>query len=518
MTIFLNGTIHTMDPARPRVEAVACADGRVSALGGSAELRALAGAGAEIVDLGGRVALPGLIDAHLHLLSLGEALGRINLDGERSLAACVQRVVAAQTEGAGWIRGRGWNQNDWVERRWPTRQDLAAITRRPVALNSKDGHLLWVNDVALAAAGITRETPDPAGGEIARDERGEPTGVLKEHATDLVYSVIPEPSDVQIEAALERACEHLLALGLTGAGNFEGPRVLRALGRLRARGRLRLRVTQHIAFDALDAAIAAGLFSGLGDEWLRVGALKLFADGTLGSQTAAMLEPFEGSPDNRGIVTLPYEQIYEAAARAAGAGIATAIHAIGDGANRAALRALSSQPRVAGMPHRIEHAQLLHPDDVGAFARHGIVASMQPIHAIGDRDTADQYWGARCATAYAWRALQQTGATLAFGSDAPVESADPLAGLFAAVARRGRHDGREAWRPEQALSLHEAVAAYTLGAAAASGEKDAKGMLAAGRLADLVVLSGDPFAGLDTLEQTQVVATVVGGRVVAGAL
>lgn len=519
MTVYLNGVIHTLDRANPRVDAIACAHGRVVACGRSDELRPLAGSPAEIVDLGGRTAIPGLIDAHIHVLGLGLALGQVDLASATTLAECVQRVAARAGETAPGrpLVGRGWNQNDWAEARWPARQDLDAVVGdRPVALNSKDGHLLWVNSAALRLAGITRETPDPAGGEIARDEHGEPTGVLKENATRAVDAALPPPSDDEIDAALCRATQHALALGLTGLGNFEGPEVLRAFGRLHERGELRLRVTQHIAHASLDAALAAGLYSGLGDEWVRIGSLKLFADGTLGSQTAAMLDPFEGSARNRGIATLSCNEMRDAASRAACGGIATAIHAIGDRANRDALCALAAAPRVPGIPHRIEHAQLLHSDDLGLFAAHGIAASMQPIHAVGDRDTADRYWGARAATAYAWRTLQESGALVAFGSDAPVETCDPLDGLFAAVARHGRGDGRAAWRPEQALTLEDALRAYTLGAAAASGEERLKGSLAEGKVADMVVLSTDIFAGPEALEEARVVGAIVGGDIAAG--
>lgn len=500
---------------------MACAHGRVVALGRSDELRPLAASPAEVVDLGGRTAVPGLIDAHIHFLGLGLSLGQVNLGGAPSLAECLRRVAdhARRSEPGHWTVGRGWNQNEWAEARWPTRGDLDAVVGdRPIALNSKDGHLLWVNSAALRAAGISHETPDPPGGAIARDTHGEPTGVLKENATRLVYDMLPPPGEDETDAALMRAMDHALPLGLTGIGNFEGPEVLRAWGHLRGRGQLRLRVTQHIAHAALDHALGAGLFTGLGDDWLRVGALKLFVDGTLGSQTAAMLEPFEGSRDTLGIATLSYDEMREAASRAASGGIATAIHAIGDRANRDALRALAAVPRVPGAPHRVEHAQLLHPDDMDSFARHGIVASMQPIHAIGDRDTADRYWGARCAGAYAWRTLRERGAVLAFGSDAPVESCDPLAGLHAAVARHGRDDGRSPWYPNLALSLQDALWAYTVGAATATGEQQTKSSLAPSMVADMVVLSEDIFAGPEALERARVACTIVGGAIMAGGL
>ena len=239
MTVFLNGVIYTLDPAQPRVEAVACERGRIVATGRSDELRAVATAPREVVDLGGRAVVPGLIDAHIHFLGLGLALGQVDLNGAATLAECVQRVAdrARETPAGGPLIGRGWNQNDWTEGRWPRRGDLDAVTgERPVALSSKDGHLLWVNTAALRLAGITRETPDPAGGEIVRNEHGEPAGVLKENATRAVDAALPPPTDEEIDAALQRAAEHALALGLTGIGNFEGREALRAFGRCAAAG------------------------------------------------------------------------------------------------------------------------------------------------------------------------------------------------------------------------------------------------------------------------------------------
>ena len=519
VTVYLNGVVHTLDPARPRVEAVACTAGRVVAIGRVDEVRLLARAPRDVIDLGGRVVVPGLIDAHVHLMGLGLALGRVDLAGLPSLTACVERVAgyaSALPLGRPLI-GRGWNQNDWHEGRWPARADLDAVTGdRLVALSSKDGHLLWVNTATLRAAGVARGAADPPGGEIARDADGEPTGVLKENATRAVYDILPPPTENEMEAALTRAMAHARGLGLTGVGTFEDAMVYRALGRLRERGQLSLRVASHIAHAELDDALAEGRVTGQGDEWLRTGSLKLFADGTLGSQTAAMLEPYEGT-NNRGIATLSEEEMRDAAARAAAGGIATTIHAIGDRANRAALRALAAIPRVAAAPHRVEHAQALNADDLPQFAAHGIVASMQPIHLVDDRDTAMRYWGPRrCATAYAWRSLQESGATLAFGSDAPIETCDPLAGLYTAVARHGRGDGRAPWYPELAVPVADAVRAYTLGAARATGEETSKGSLAPGKLADLVVLSDDIFAGPEALERARVACVVIGGAIVAG--
>jgi len=534
MKIYLNGTIHTLDPAQPRVEALACDDGRVVALGRSDELRPLARSVAEVVDLQGHAAVPGFIDAHIHLLNLGLSLSYVDLEGAVSLRECLERVaryLAAPPGGAlsvhgGWIVGRGWNRNDWLGRRedrapadrWPGRDDLDAVTGdRPTVLASHDGHLAWANSAALRAAGITRETPDPPGGELVRNVHGEPAGVLKENATQPLYAVLPAPDPDALEAALLRAMAHALRLGVTGVGTFERLEVYRACQRLRARGRLGLRVVAHVALAELDQALDTGIRSGQGDVWLRHGSLKLFADGTLGSLTAAMIQPFAGT-DTRGIATLSAEQMGLLAKRAANSGIATAIHAIGDRANRAALDALDAAPRVPAMPHRVEHVQLLHPDDLPRFSRHGIVASMQPIHMVGDRDTAARLWGDRCATAYAWRPLWESGAMLAFGSDAPIESCDPLLGLYAAVARHGRDDGRASWYPALALTVEQGLWAYTVGAATATGEEDAKGSLAVGHVADLAVLSHNVIASPEELEAARVVCTIVGGEIVGGGL
>lgn len=520
LTAYVNGRVYTLDPALPVAEALACHAGRIVAVGSTEQMRDLGAFPSRVIDLGGRAVVPGFTDAHIHALGLGLSLGQLELSACSSLAQCLERVRerARGLPPGRWLLGRGWNQNGWPEARWPTRQDLDAVcAENPVALQSKDGHLLWVNSLALSTAGVGLHSPDPDGGEIVRDSSGWPSGLLKENATEAVHKAIPEPTASEIDEALMRMMDHALRLGVTGIGNFEGPEVLRAFGRLRASGRLRLRVTQHIAHAFLDQAIDSGLTSGLGDEWLRVGSLKLFADGTLGSQTAWMIEPFDGSSNNRGIAVLTAERMREAARRAEAAGIATAIHAIGDRANREALGALAAAPAVAAMPHRIEHAQLVHPDDLLQFARHGIVASMQPIHAVGDRDTADRYWGERCATAYAWRSLLESGAILAFGSDAPVESCDPLSGLYAATARHGIGDGREPWRPEQALSVQAALHAYTVGSAQATGESAIKGTLAPGKVADFVVLSDDIVAGgAEAIARTRVIKTVVAGEVAVG--
>jgi predicted amidohydrolase YtcJ len=527
--LLFNATIYTMDDQNPQAEAVALRDGRIVAVGRADEVREAAGPRAESIDLEGRAVVPGFIDAHVHLLDYALTLERVNLEGVDSLAQAValvrQRIVSA--EPGAWIRGRGWDHNLWGGS-FPHKEDLDGIApRNPVALTRKDGHLVWCNSLALQAAGIGPQTPDPPGGRIQRGADGEPTGILMETARELVYAAIPAPPAQQRLEALRRAFPIAHSLGLTGAhemGYLEGGEPLSDYQELLARGELGLRVCATIPRKQVNEALALGLHTGFGDEWLRIGGVKIFMDGTLGSQTADMLADFEGQPGNRGVVVTSAAEIREFVRRASGAGLACTVHCIGDAAVRKALDAIAfchpqsfdyAQDRSA-IRHRIEHAQLVHPDDIPRFARLGVIASMQPIHATSDLEIADRYWGARCRAAYAWRSLLDADARLCFGSDCPIETLSPLAGIHAAVTRQ-RADGtpEDGWYPEQRLTVAEAVQAYTLGAAYASGEESSKGSITVGKLADLVVLSRDIFAiPPQEILETEVVATVLHGKVV----
>jgi len=422
----------------------------------------------------------------------------------------------------GWVRGRGWNPHRW-EGREPTRQLLdAALGDRPVALQSHDMHSLWVSSAALQAAGITAGTLDPEGGRIVRDARGEPTGLLLERAGELVTGVIPEPSEDDVVAAVRAAQGVLHALGLTGVHSFPGialpwpePRVV--LARLHREGDLRLRVLQHIRQELLETAITLGARSGAGGAWIRTGAVKLFLDGALGSRTAWLREPYVGS-SSTGVSTLPEPEFRALVLRAAGAGIATAVHAIGDAAVALALDVLAD-PRAGGplLPHRIEHLQCCPPERLGDAARAGIVCSVQPVHLITDWRAADRHWGPqRASHSYAFAGLAGTGAVLAFGSDAPVEPIDPRLGLFAAVQRQDL-EGEPAggWYPEQRLDRRAALSGYTAGPAIAAGTTGETGVLAPGAFGDLVAWDRDPLtcAPRELLEM-RAVATVVAGDIV----
>ncbi|MCL7452809.1 MAG: amidohydrolase [Anaerolineae bacterium] len=522
--LLYNGRVYTMDPGQPSGQAVAMTGNRILAVGSDAELRPLLRPGAPAVDLGGRAVIPGLIDAHVHFgsFSIGTYQNRVDLDNVPTKAEALARVAqaAAAKQAGAWIQGAGWNKNLWPGAGFPTASDLDAIAPdHPVALQDKSHHATWVNSRALEVAGISANTPDPPGGQIVRDEQGEPTGMLLETAADQVFEAIPEPDVQMAVAALRQGIAHAQRLGLTGVHDPGHAIVLSALQMLRAEGELGLRALVHIPSGDLGAAVDLGLCSGFGDDVLRIGGVKLFADGALGPQTAHMLAPYEGELDNVGIPTHTQEELFDLVRQAHQVGLSVAVHAIGDAANRAVLDAIERSPCPAGspLPDRIEHVQILHPDDVPRLSKLGVVASMQPIHATSDMDMAERYWGRRCELAYAWRSVWDSGATLAFGSDCPVETLDPLAGIHAAVTRR-RADGSpgpEGWIPSQRLTVEQAVHAYTLGAAGASAEADMKGSLVSGKLADLVVLSRDIFR-IEPMEilDARVKMTVFDGRIV----
>jgi predicted amidohydrolase YtcJ len=527
--LLYNGHVYTMDAAHPRARALAIAGNRILAVGDEAELRPLLSRSARAVDLAGHVAIPGLIDAHVHFgwYSWAICQGQVDLDNVPTKAEAVARVaVQAQEVPAGrWIRGAGWNKNIWPDPSFPTAADLDAVVRdHPVALEDKSHHATWVNSRAMELAGITAASEAPSGGEIVRDERGEPTGILLETAAQLIHDCIPDPDVDRMVEALRQGIAEAHRLGLTGIHDPGHATVLSALQVLQERGDLGLRAVVHIPVDGLDAALKLGLRSGLGDEYLRIGGIKLFADGALGPQSAYMLAPYEDTTDNTGIPTLTSKELRDLVCRARAGGLSIAAHAIGDAANRSVLDAVEyTQAEVPdlehrpGLPDRIEHLQLLHPDDLPRLARLGVVASMQPIHATSDMEMAERHWGRRCDLAYAWRSVLDSGAQLAFGSDCPVETLDPLPGIHAAVTRR-RLDGSpgpDGWIPAQRLTVTEAVHAYTLGAAHAAGEAHLKGSLSPGKLADVTVLSRDIFA-IEPMEilDARVSMTVFDGRIV----
>ncbi len=518
--LLLNGKIYTMDKTLPRTQAVAIEGNRILTVGSNEEVRAQArGGGWERLDLEGQTVVPGLIDCHVHFLDFALGLKRLDFKGVDSLEGALElvRERARKSKPGEWITGFGWDHHLWLGG-FPRKEDLdRVVPENPVALTRKDGHLLWVNSLALERAGIDERTPDPPGGEVERDGQGT-TGILKERALKLVEEILPQPSPQTRQEALREAINKAQQFGLTGIHDCEGSEALADFQTFLAQGELGLRVYMMIPQESLEKVITLGLKTGFGNDYLRLGHLKLFADGSLGSQTAQMLEPFYGQPDNFGIPVLSQDELQDIVGRASEAEIACAVHAIGDAANRKVLDIFAQlRPKVRGeLRHRIEHAQLLHPDDIPRFKQLGIIASMQPIHATSDMVMADRYWGERARYSYPWRSLLDSGARLAFGSDCPVESLDPLLGIHAAVARQrvsGEPEG--GWYPQERITVAGAVHAYTLGAAYASGEEGAKGSIFPGKLADLVVLSRDIFEiPPGEILETEVVSTIFDGRIV----
>jgi predicted amidohydrolase YtcJ len=529
--LLANGKIYTMDGTLPRAQAVALRGEQILAVGTDEEVRRLAqGTDWQEVDLRGRTVLPGFTDCHLHLLACALKASTLSLDEHLSLEDVLARVREyVQSAGAGaWIRGQGWSDNTWPSGSVARGQLLDGVApEHPVVLSKKDGHVIWVNSEALRRAGVDENTPEPPGGVIETDsETGQLTGIFKEGAMHLVCDAIPTPSAEERQAALRRSVVEAQALGLTsvhdcGEWQSVNDRSLSDYQEMIGRGDLGVRVFMMISRDKLDDAIKVGLRSGFGNRHLRVGNVKLFCDGTLGSQTAEMLEPFEGQPDNKGVAAITQRELEDTVRRASSAGIACSVHAIGDRANRRVLDAFEKVRRAGLGPelrHRIEHVQLLHADDVPRFNELQVIASMQPIHATQDMDLADRHWGGRAQLSYAWRSLLETGARLAFGSDAPVDSMDPLVGIHAAVTRQRANGQPEGgWYPEQRLTVAEAVHAYTLGAAYSCGAEREKGSITAGKLADLIVLSEDVFElPPQDILGARVVATVFDGQIVYG--
>lgn len=508
--------IHPLGGAAP-VQALLVRNGRVRATGSESGVRPLAGPGCRTLRLSGATVTPGLTDAHVHLTAW--ALGRrlVQLHGSASAVEAAERVRARTAAGGdGWIVGGGWNANLWGG--FPTREPLDAVApHRPVVLHSQDLHAAWVNSVVLNRAGIGTATPDPEGGRIVRDAAGRPTGILLEAARELLAPHLPTPGAAATQDALADAQEALHQWGITGVHSVE-PSGLSDFQRLLERGRLRLRVVQSVPLANLEAAAAVGVRSGFGGEWLRVGGVKMFLDGALGSRTALLREPYVGSED-RGVATLAPADFRDAVRRAAEAGLAATVHAIGDAAVARALETLASVPPPPAMPHRIEHLQLCPPELWKRVGSSGVVASVQPVHLRTDVDAAERHWGhARSRGAYPFAALLGAGTTLAFGSDVPVETPDPRQGLYAAV-RRTTWTGapEEGWYPEHVLTAEQALRAYTEGPAIAAGLADRRGRLCPGYDADLVAWDRDPLAcGAEELLEMQALLTMVGGDIVFG--
>ena len=500
--ILENGVIRTLDPSLREARALAIAGHRIA---GGVGVHETALASPETIDLGGRCVLPGFTDSHTHFPTWAIVQHEVKLDGCASLDEALARIRAAESPGE-WLRGYGWRDADWVDGRAPTKEDLDAITgERPAALISKDYHALWLNTAALALAGGDLEVE---GGVVERDANGTQTGVLREEAAwRFKERYLTIPADEYVDA-MRTGVKLANSRGVTCVNDKDG--WLGAAGlwqRLEQQGGLTLRVWQSVPHDKLPELRALSLRSGVGSPLLRIGYLKVFMDGTLGSQTAWML-------DGGGVQITSGEELAEIIREGADAGWPVGVHAIGDRANREALDAFEQTRDVwqrAGLRQRIEHAQCVTGEDLPRFAELGVAISAQFRHAPSDRDLAERFWPDELDGTYAFRSLLETGALIANGSDAPIEELDPWAGVVAGVRRT--LDDRPPWRPEEALSLEQALHATCVAPTWLSHDERVRGTLVPGRLADLVVLDRDPFTcEPEELIQVQVVATMVAGR------
>lgn len=518
----VNARVWTGDQRRPWADAVAVTGERITAVGSSAEIRKLARPSTRVIDATGRMLVPGFIDAHVHFMSGGFGLTSVQLRDAATKEEFVRRIAthAARLPQGAWILEGNWDHQNWGGE-LPRRDWIDSVTpNTPVFIQRLDGHMSLANTAALRAAGVTRETKDVPGGEIVRDANGEPTGVVKDNATSLVAGAIPDPLPGQEDAALDAAMRFVAEQGVTSVHNMGTWRDLDVFARAHQARRLRTRIYSAVPLSTWERLRERVRTNGKGDQWLRIGALKGFVDGSLGSHTAAMLQPFSDAPGDTGLFVTSPEDLYAWTKGADAAGLHVVIHAIGDRANRTLLdiyeRVIAENgPR--SRRFRIEHAQHLGPAEYPRFAQVGVIASMQPYHAIDDGRWAEKVIGPeRARGTYAFRSLLDAGARLAFGSDWFVAPPTPLEGIYAAVTRRTLDDRNpEGWVPEQKISVEDALRAYTTGAAYAEYMEGEKGMIARGMLADLALIDRDlTRIPPPAIRDARVTMTMVGGRVV----
>ena len=524
--------VFTVDRAHPRAEAIAVTGERIAAVGSDREIDGWIGPQTKVIDAHGASVLPGFNDSHVHFVDGSFLLSQVHLGDVTSREEFTRRVAeyARGLKKGEWVLGGNWDHEKFPGATMPTREWIDSVTGdTPAWLDRYDGHMGLANSAALRIAGVDRNTPDPPGGVILRDASGDPTGALKDAAAGLVERHIPAASEEQLTHAVRAGLDEARRFGLTSVQDISHAAEMRVYQKLLAAGDLTVRVYGITPIQSYEAEVHSGITAGFGNDWIRTGALKGFADGSLGSTTALLFEPYDDAPNSRGIfnaMMLPEGHMLQMAQPADAAGLQIAIHAIGD---RAIHEILSMYEEIVrrngpgparGRRWRIEHVQHLRPSDYDAFARLGVIASMQPYHAIDDGRWAEKRIGhERAKSSYAWRSLLDHGAELAFGTDWPVAPLNPILGLYAAVTR-ATLDGKNpnGWIPEQKITLAEAIEAYTLGSAYAEFADAQKGSLTSGKLADVIVLDSDLFQlPPERIKDAKVSATIVSGRIVYSA-
>lgn len=523
--VFLNGQIWTVDSLQPTAEAIAVSRGRIIAVGSEADIESLITPQTKRIDLKGRRVLPGFIDNHTHFMSGGFQLQNLDLrDSEDEMQFAIRIRRRAEQYPGRWITGGDWDHDRWPGGNPPTRALIGQGTvNTPVFVSRYDGHMALANTYALRLAGITKDTQDPPGGAIVRDPRsGEPTGLLKDEAMSLVYRLIPDPSEAEMLEAARLALAEARRYGLTGIQDMSTATDLQVWQLLKSRGELTTRFYCRLPISETKHLIGAGIHVPFGDDWIKIGSLKAFADGSLGSSTALFFEPFTSDTTTHGLASdIVLDGRFQSWATSAdSAGLQISVHAIGDSANSLMLdlfEQITANNRRWDRRFRIEHAQHIDPKDLGRFRKLNVIASVQPYHAIDDGRWAEKRIGYdRCKEAYPFRSFLDHGVRLCFGSDWTVAPLNPLLGIYAAVTRRtldGAHPG--GWIPEQRITVEEAIRAYTLNNAYASFEENEKGSISVGKFADFVVLSEDILAITpERIESVKVDMTVLGGIIV----
>jgi predicted amidohydrolase YtcJ len=525
--VLVNGKIWTVNDKQAEIEAVAVLGNRIAAIGSTEEIRKWIGVNTRVVDLQGKRVTPGFNDSHVHFLDGGMGLASVQLRDARTPEEFRDRIrdFAAKLPKGRWILNGNWDHENWTPPALPTRRLIDAVTPdNPVFINRLDGHMCLANSLALKLAGVTRETPDPPGGAIVRDAGGEPTGVLKDAAMNYVYKVIPSPSEEVMAEAIRAALAYAAENGVTSVQDMSAsPEVFGVYQKLLANGEMTVRVYGIQPLSEWGRLARVGVRAWFGNDKLKIGGLKGFADGSLGSTTALFFEPYLDAPKTSGLPSdemFPEGKMLNNILDADRAGLQVAVHAIGDKANKTILDVFAEVEKRNGARDRrlrIEHAQHLRPEEIKRFGAERVIASMQPYHAIDDGRWAENRIGPnRAKGTYAFRSLLVAGATLAFGSDWFVAPMEPLMGIYAAVTRR-TFDGKrpQGWVPEQKITVAEAVRAFTMGSAYASGDEKVKGSIEVGKLADLVVLSADIFKSDPVeIEKAKVVMTIFDGKVI----